>query len=338
MEHLIGYLNSANPHAEILFAIDSIQKGVGCVANITLYLVAWNSQGARWNHVYPILWNAAVHQIIPPALAENNFFNNPIVAVITEAGRAPWIGPNTHQILINKVYPMDDTYYKTLTDAQKQQQAFINTSLEKLVRTRTGSPYWIPWVKEPGDPPFTNKATDPYDPQQNPRCSLGGFINKVKISYEMRALKELMGRVTSKRPIVRIPVEIQTNEGQAVITIFQVHLTSGGGKQTKTELKGLISSVAQIVGQSTPAIIVGDININILGGEPELPEKHWTPLRTGKATQLKGGELDYALLYDPNGQIEGAAGVVQPYYDGSGDKLPNQSDHSMMLYTLTFNR
>ena len=60
-----------------------------------------------------------------------------------------------------------------------------------------------------------------------------------------------------------------------------------------------------------------------------LPAK-WSLLRTGVATQQSGGELDYALLYDPSGTHGGSAAVVvQQYKSGN-----NGSDHSVMRYTV----
>ena len=77
--------------------------------------------------------------------------------------------------------------------------------------------------------------------------------------------------------------------------------------------------------------MVGDFNIDILNqANPFVLANKWSLLRTNVATQQSGGELDYALLYDPAGGYTGAgAAVVQQYKTGN-----NQSDHSVMQYTV----
>jgi hypothetical protein len=56
----------------------------------------------------------------------------------------------------------------------------------------------------------------------------------------------------------------------------------------------------------------------------------WRILRTGAATHDKGGELDYALLYDPYGAYR-AATVTNVLAAKTGN---NGSDHAVLRYQI----
>jgi hypothetical protein len=114
------------------------------------------------------------------------------------------------------------------------------------------------------------------------------------------------------------------------LSVFLVHLVSGWPDGAQAEMNALISVIGTLIPQNTAAVIVGDMNINLLTTALTLPA-NWYLLRTGVATQQSGGELDYALLFDPTRiyQPTATVAILQQFKTGN-----NQSDHSVLQYTI----
>ncbi|HEY0734329.1 MAG TPA: hypothetical protein VGD69_05445 [Herpetosiphonaceae bacterium] len=258
-----------------------------------LYIVAWNSQGDRWDYIFPNLKAQLGNGIIP-----TNFISSaqelayPTVAIITEAGIIPWISPDI-SYTVNQVYSRPERGTRNSTSATPP-----STFLRDASRQRGGS-YWVPWLRTID----TN--------QQNARCSLRGFHSKVQLG-KITSAKQLAGSDPSSRPVVKIQITYPFQ-----ITIVQVHLTSGGRTKTYNQLNELINTIKTMIPEGTAGIIVGDINANILGTTPELPNTAMTvqvtvpisetpPTFTLSFEHLNGGSpSEYSTLpiNDPNNPV-----------------------------------
>jgi hypothetical protein len=85
----------------------------------------------------------------------------------------------------------------------------------------------------------------------------------------------------------------------------------------------------QLIPQDTCGIIGGDMNVDLTKSHPKLPE-NWRILSVNNVTQQSGGELDYALLYDPTSAYPtSSASVLEQFKQGN-----NRSDHSVMMYDI----
>jgi hypothetical protein len=133
------------------------------------------------------------------------------------------------------------------------------------------------------------------------------------------------------RPVFRFDVASRIGKRTAPdFTILLVHLVSGYPRGAQAEIDVLTEGMSKLIPQGSAGIIVGDMNIDLLTRNIRVPDDRWFILNTGAATQQSGGELDYALVYDPNRAFRGATvNVVQTYG-------PNayQSDHSVLQYTI----
>lgn len=269
----------------------------------TLNLLVWNSQGGKW----PVFWT--------------NYFQ-PVVAtgqdamgLLVEAGWAPWVTPgDVHK---DNVYPRDSSasWFNRAKDATDAFCQGVNA-----IPHRKGHAFWVPWVKNAGEM------------NVNSRCSMGAVIAPITRNLGS------FGRFKDEdpwlylRPIFRFGLNRPTAQGGAAeLSVFLVHLVSGYPTKAQAQMEALISAIGKLVQQNTGAIVVGDFNINIINyAVPFTLPPRWRLLRTGFATQQSGGELDYALLYDPtNIYGGGAVAVVQQFNTGA-----NTSDHSVMRYTV----
>lgn len=254
-------------------------------------LVVWNSQGSKWDD----FWNNFVSpEVVPPQ-------NEDVMGLLVESGWAPWVTPGP--VYKNAIYDLT-------TDISYFNAAVVATSpfSQAVLGVRRRQALWIPWMNKP-------------KPKKvNTRVSMGGIICPVKAQVGFIDRKEFKG---FRRPVVQIPME------RLGITIFLVHLISGVPVKAQEEIDGLTSFMSTLVPSGTAAIVVGDMNIDLLTKVVNAPD-HWRILNVGVATQQSGGELDYALLYDPNNQYGGATATVLAQY-----KTPtNGSDHSVLMYSL----
>lgn len=264
-----------------------------------LNLVVWNSQGAKWD----TLWNSYVNPLVaPPQTAD-------VIAQLVEAGWAPWVTPG--DVTINEEYwlAQDVSYY----DAATAQNSPFCVAVGAKRRRHA---LWIPWVKN------LNAF------KTNTRCSLGGMylpaslqiaqINRIQVEGLLRpVVRTILGKVGGKSSVT------------PRFTILLVHMVSGYPAYAQRQLNDLIAAMSKLVAQGTEAIIVGDMNVDLLTRNFVLPD-NWRFLQVGAATQQSGGELDYGILFDPNDQYGGAtAQVVQQYKTGN-----NGSDHSVMQYNI----
>ena len=152
---------------------------------------------------------------------------------------------------------------------------------------------------------------------------MGGAVILTNFLWEKKEFKDN----SFLRPII----EFSFVKGKIVkFVILLVHFISSQSK-APDELKALVKYSKQFLSEGTPAIIVGDMNIDLLKIKqmPKLPA-NWRILRTNGPTQQSGGELDWALLFDPNGRLPNSSVKVLDQFKTP----PNQSDHSVMQYKL----
>lgn len=257
-----------------------------------LRLFAWNSFGAKWD----AFWT----NWLLPALGNND----DIAGVLMESGWAPWV-------LSGDVY-MNATY-----DFERSASWFNHASLGNsafcagIVATRRRYGLWVPWVGN------LNAM------KTNSRCSMGAAL--LPDSRRIQAISTFETQL-SIRPVVKLSMGIGSNTD---ITVLVVHLMSGYPAGAQRQLDELTAAMSKMIPQDTCGIIVGDMNINLLN-TPLVAPPNWRIIRTGVATQQKGGELDWGILYDPTNQYGGTTvTVMQQYKTG-----PNTSDHSVLRYNI----
>lgn len=257
-----------------------------------MHLLVWNSQGAKWD----TFWT----QWVAPAMAAND----DLAGLLLESGWAPWVASGN--VYIDATYGIDSN--AMWFDAAK---ARVSTFCLGMTAVRGRFSLWVPWVRN-------HEAM-----KTNSRCSLGGAVIPYKMNLQsMSTFKSDL----SIRPVVKFSLG---PERDTKFTILLVHLKSGWSTGAKAELEELTKNMSKVIPQGTSGIIVGDMNIDLLKTPLVAPE-NWRILRTRVPTQCSGGELDWALLYDPNNKLAGStAAVVQQFKHD-----PNGSDHSVMLYTI----
>lgn len=258
-----------------------------------MQLVVWNSQGQKFDYLYT---TGLANRIAPPT--QNTF------GLTVEAGWAPWVLPG--DVYEGKPYELDTS--ATFFNRQSVTNPFVAAYQNFNCSNRTA--FWVPWVKN-----FDALKT-------NSRCSLGGaYFPDPRSAYIVEGRSRKIAGMT--RPTIQL---ILSRAGSTKLTIYLVHFVSSSG--AVYELSWLAGCISRIIDQGTPAIIVGDINIDILEEDVYLP-KGWRIINTGVPTQQSGGELDYGLLFDPKGIVNATADIIAEY------KSPtNPSDHSMMVYNF----
>lgn len=262
-------------------------------------LVVWNSQGSKWDAAYTSFTAPVVAGM--PA--------DDVVLLLVEAGWAPWV--SSGDVTINGWYPLESTlsWYSNTGAATS---AFC-TAVEQKRRYQA---LWVPWVKN-----LNAMST-------NSRCSIGAAV--FPNSYQV-AKPETFSFQNFIRPVIRLQFGKGNKSINVSFVVFLVHMISGVSWLAEQQLVGVMNSMQKLIPEGCAALIVGDMNVNLLsaGKMNNLPAK-WSILNTGAATQQSGGELDYGLLYDPNSALQSSTvNVVQQYKSGA-----NQSDHSVLMYNI----
>lgn len=257
-----------------------------------MQLVVWNSQGKKWDAFWTNYINPLATAIRP----------QDVMGLLVESGWAPWVTPGT--VKINTLYPLTrEQQWYSIVGARRS--VFCQGVLAKRKRYAM----WVPWVAN------LNAF------KTNTRCSMGGVL--VSATRNLRTYRSIEFP-HHKRPVIRMEI---ARVDDVQFTVFLVHLISGYPSRAQNELNELADTISASVPEGTPAIVLGDMNIDLLKVNLEVPDK-WRIISTGVPTQKRGGELDWALLYDPLGSLRAAtATVVQQY-------VLNGSDHSVLRYDI----
>jgi hypothetical protein len=261
-----------------------------------MLLVIWNSQGAKWD----AFWN-----YITPLLANNV----DIVGLLIESGWAPWI--NSGDVKLNAIYPCTEqvVYFNTTSIVLGNNYSAFTAN---IVQERKYYGFWIPWQKN-------------LDKKSNTRVSMGGVL----LPKSAGTYVDSISISSSIRPVVRVLI------GSKNFAVFLVHLISGVPVKAQEEMNTLISQVRSIIPEGYRAIVVGDMNIDLLTTAVNMPNNAWSIKRVGYATQKSGGELDYGLLYDPIGTLGGTTVTTLANVPAAGQPGPiSPSDHAVMLYSI----
>lgn len=262
-----------------------------------LRLVAWNSQGKKWD----ALWN---HYVSPLTMPPQN---DDVIALVVESGWAPWVTPG--EITLNEEYWLNEdvSYYNT----KAAQKSPFCVAVEAKRRRHA---LWIPWVKN-------------LEAKPNTRCSMGGMFLPAKMLLGQTDRIKVDGLL---RPVVRVTIGTSGRHNVTPeFTILLVHMVSGYQRLAQSQLDDMIAAMSRLIPERTSAIIVGDMNVNLLNANFPLPDK-WRFLRINTGTQKSGGELDYGILFDPNGVLGGATvNLVERWKSGN-----NRSDHSVLQYNI----
>jgi endonuclease/exonuclease/phosphatase family metal-dependent hydrolase len=268
-------------------------------------MVVWNSQGGKWDTLYDTGLKGPVGSL-------QNVFG-----LVVESGWAPWVVADGIQL--DSIYYLkeDLTYYdKKKAEKSALAKAFLDYSEQGI---RGQQAFWVPWMK----------TKDPIS--VNTRCSIGGVYfpqpgKNYTVEVQVRTIKAMT------RPAVQLTI---SRGKMTLITVYLVHFAANDYKAGK-ELEYLTSVISTIVPQGTPAVVLGDINVNILNTPTANVSlaRNWYLIRTDQATHTGShglSELDYCLLYDPNRNNQGITVSQVAQF-----KSPtNPSDHSMLRYSFT---
>lgn len=258
-------------------------------------MVVWNSQGAKWD----AFWTNWIAPIAPDGV--NNTAD--VAGMLVESGWAPWVQDT--EVVENGNYQMVST-------ASWYSAAGVANSpfCQGVDGTRQWKALWVPWVK-------TLNAM-----RTNSRCSMGATV----LPYQRRFMGFYPSNQGLLRPVVVSGFAVGSTQ---MLTVLQVHLVSS--RNAIYELNALTAAMSRLIPQGTTGLVVGDLNVDLQKVNYVPQDNRWHVLSTGGATQQSGGELDWALLYDPNGQYyqTATAQVLAQYKTGA-----NQSDHSVMMYTV----
>jgi len=265
-------------------------------------LIVWNSRGAKWDN----MWNNFVEPELTPAQTDD------VVGLIVEAGWAPWILPG-NPVGVNNIYPME-----AFGDRYDEQRALLSFCCEGIRDVRRRRAFWVPWVQTLADLEAGTRS--------NSRCSMGMLLMPHK--FTLGQAKRFVNKKKMKRPVV----SVSFREGRNVeVTVMVVHLVSSAN--AAGELQNLTRVVRNQIPTGTIAIVVGDFNIDIMGGLPALPA-NWEILAPHPvvATHQGGKSLDWALVYNPSHvPIVMSSQVIQQYGTGT-----NNSDHSVLRFVLNW--
>jgi hypothetical protein len=262
-------------------------------------LIVWNSQGAKWD----VLWtNWAGPAVIPQT--------DDVVVLVVEAGWAPWIASGT--VVVNNVYPYDID-----SDRYNGPGAANSQCCMAIEDSRRRKAWWVPWVNTPAEMDSGIRT--------NSRCSMGAILMPNRLRIQGQPGRYIYNG--HKRPVVRVQLGARRD---VEMTILLVHLISGYWRNAQAEMDDLTATMSTLIPQGTLGMVVGDMNIDLLTRVPNVPAG-WSILNVGVATQQSGGELDWALVYNPAGlNLTTNAAVLQQYKSGA-----NQSDHSVMRYAVS---
>ncbi|MBB4591996.1 hypothetical protein [Xanthomonas cannabis] len=261
-------------------------------------IIAWNSQGAKWNQA----WNHYVAPLLKQMPLDD------IALFLVEAGWAPWVESGDVVAYMDHPHDSARTYYDSIAAAASDFCAAIT-------RKRLYKATWVPWVS--GKSEITNT-----------RCSLGSAFFPHKYVYMGTFCKEIEGFI---RPIIYLRYGVGITP-TVKFTIYNTHMISRKEKKAAKQLTDMMKMIPKEIPEKTSAMIIGDMNVNLqIPGHllTDLP-LGWRIVKTGVPTQKKGGELDFGLLYDPLGHLEkSTAQVVEKFETGN-----NHSDHSVILYNI----
>lgn len=260
-------------------------------------IIAWNSQGAKWD----IAWTSFMSSLVkrPP--------EDDVVLVLTEAGWAPWMKSGNVTGYMDHICSGSQANF----DAAGAAASTFCTAIET---NRKYKATWVPWV--------SGKSLI-----SNSRCSLGA-------AFFPRALVSMSTQSVDLDGFIRPTICLRYGQGinpSLRFTIYNVHMVSGSPAKAISQLNSVMKGIQALIPQSTPAIVVGDMNIDLLNTTRlDVLPPCWSIVNTGVATQQSGAELDYGLLYDPSSQLgSSTAKVVKQYKTGT-----NTSDHSVILYDI----
>ena len=269
--------------------------------NQSIFLVAWNSQGAKWGSYYT--------NCIKPIV---DLRQGPVVGGLVEAGWAPWV--RSQEVHENALYPnrAKDVVWKDDTVADAFHQALVEGQ---------GSATWIPWVKTPAD----------MTAHTNSRCSLSNSWFPLARSGITLGHADRFSVPWMLRPAARM---VLSKGRVTVLTVLIVHFVSSSG--AAAELLWLTQAARQFIDANAPAVIMGDINVNLLVHPNPVLAPKWriVAINPRVATQRSGGLLDYAILYDPFQQVGSEAQVLWEF-SPAADPQGQRSDHSAIGYKLT---
>jgi hypothetical protein len=262
---------------------------------VAVDIIVWNSQGAKWDFA----WD---HYVKPSVAAGKD-----VMLLLVETGWAPWV--LSGDVTCNCEYRLGKGENALLDKAGVAKSTFCAGTEQR----RGNWSLWVPWVDN-----FSAMKT-------NSRCSIGAGIFMPKFSVHATSIKM---NEDFKRPSLCLSIAVGV---QVFFTIFLVHMVSGSPKKAEAQLVDVMKDMSERVPESTAALIVGDMNVDLLaaGAMSNLPS-HWSILQTGAATHQGGSELDYGLLYDPKSQFQ-ATKII--YVEKFGT-VNNQSDHSMLVYGI----
>jgi len=278
----------------------------------SLKVIAWNSQGNRWDE----FWGRYLVKLVSD--------DSPVMGLLLESGKGSW-DTNTHGLNADGINAPENSswFQQKQTDLQK---ALKNDAVSLFAK------YW-PWADD--------------EDGGNIRCSLGCiYACRRTILTSIRML--YIDTQTSATEVSDRPVIVHSVMRESLV-IYQVHLVSRNPGRAIRQLK-LILKDAVSYGYSK-VLIVGDININLentaqVATVDALVSEYRGlnyihsdfPTHEGAATGYwpKQSELDWAFVYGLDPQNIRVSQIGPKFSNsqwGSGLGC-SFSDHAVMMYEI----
>jgi hypothetical protein len=241
------------------------------------------------------------------------------LCLMVEAGWAPWVSDGG--VTINSKYSYRDgasipkTWFNKNCHVKSDICSALNTYKEMKEKMDA---VWVPWANIVAEKEDDNIRT-------NSRCSMAScyWLPTLEASVRTYSAKSELGLI---RPVIL--TDLYKGKNTPELTVVLTHAISCYlAKREQQDLTGIAEELSD-----KPVLFVGDFNVDLLkskGGVKNLG-KEWSVINAGQATQKSGGELDYALLWDPNQTIKVKTAKVLAQYKSD----TNQSDHSVIMYEI----
>lgn len=289
-------------------------------------ITAWNSQGSGVSVTrgplanYNDTWEILIDRYIS-ALCQNQAVSSAhyVLGMLTEAGTPP---SYTNGARLANGAMLDGTIASSAFDVRYRWYGWTKTRNGNL-RCSLAALQGYPKAGTPATYPFCD------------------FLNPISLAA-IPGVRSLNTRPAAGSLFLRATT---TSAVPFNLIVIVVHLPSGDRLRNLNIkiLQGLCAHLVSIY-PHVPIIVLGDMNINIYGlsNDDVMNELNisgaWILLRSGDATQISGGELDWAITYGcqpytPTIEIIGALKLFHDFR-GIGYIAQGVSDHAMMNYTL----
>lgn len=296
--------------------------------------MCWNSQGDKADQMWSTLLTMGNPQLRPASrwpgssilpgvpgptadFPANATTKDDLLVFVSEGSTPPWINPKA-KVSLGHAYTFQAGSAGAGTGwiNKTPSRGGIAQALAAWggKGRRVADALWVPWQNEPGKPSL--------------RCSTSlywfpGSESTLTLQPGVRALVE------DSRPLLTATLLIG---GNLQATILFAHLPANHYK-AGVVLPELAKQAEQVVMQSVPLMVAGDLNFNLqIKNALNAVPAGWGVLRTNAPTQNSGGELDWAMVKGIS-----AMNPTRVWSQTIPTDVPPKmgfSDHAALLYQL----